>query len=83
MVQSKMNGYGVPLDNRAEFTKLDWEFWVGAMGDAAWHAAIVDKAFDFANATPVSARFIFILFYFILFLFYFFWSCRCGLSSLA
>jgi len=29
--QTKMNKYGIPLDNRAEFTKTDWLFWVGAM----------------------------------------------------
>jgi len=25
--------YGVPLDNRADFTKTDWEMWVAAMED--------------------------------------------------
>ena len=25
--------YGVPLDDRADFTKTDWEMWVAAMED--------------------------------------------------
>lgn len=24
--------YGVPLDNRADYTKADWEMWIGAIG---------------------------------------------------
>lgn len=24
--------YGIPLDNRALFTKADWSMWVAAMG---------------------------------------------------
>jgi len=28
-----MNEFGIPLDNRAMFTKTDWLFWVGAMAN--------------------------------------------------
>lgn len=31
--ESKMNAGGVPLDNRADFTKTDWVMWVAAMID--------------------------------------------------
>lgn len=31
-LKKHLNQYGIPLDNRATFTKLDWEFWVGALG---------------------------------------------------
>jgi hypothetical protein len=46
---SQMNEYGIPLDNRATFTKLDWSMWVGAMGTEDQFNAITDATFKFAN----------------------------------
>ena len=30
---SKMNKYGVPLDNRSDYTKTDWEIWTTVLSD--------------------------------------------------
>lgn len=46
------NGYGLPLDNRADYTKLDWLAWTGALGGSKEDfQAIFDPAFRFANET--------------------------------
>ena len=45
----QMNTFGVPLDNRANFTKLDWSMWVAAMGTEDQFQAITNATFRFAN----------------------------------
>lgn len=35
--------YGVPLDNRADFTKTDWEMWVAAMEDDTVVCSVFDN----------------------------------------
>ena len=50
--QKKMNKYGVPLDDRATFTKADWMMWVAAMGNETQFKLLVDALFTFANVTP-------------------------------
>ena len=44
--------YGVPLDNRADFAKTDWEMWTGAMLSNQTFARIVDALHAFAQDTP-------------------------------
>jgi len=45
--------FGVPLDNRAIFTKLDWLMWVGAMAsDNMEFSALTNMAYLFAHYTP-------------------------------
>jgi hypothetical protein len=45
--------YGLPLDNRREYTKLDWVLWTATLADtAADFAALVDPVFDWLNKTP-------------------------------
>jgi hypothetical protein len=45
--------YGLPLDNRKEYTKLDWVLWTASLtGRPDDFAALVDPVFDFLNETP-------------------------------
>ena len=44
--------FGVPLDNRAEYTKLDWLIWTATLADSqSGFAAIAEPAYRFANET--------------------------------
>jgi hypothetical protein len=45
--------YGLPLDNRRLYTKLDWITWTATLtGSRADFEALVDPVFDVLNATP-------------------------------
>jgi len=45
--------YGLPLDNRRLYTKLDWITWTATLtGSRADFEALVTPVFDFLNATP-------------------------------
>jgi Domain of unknown function (DUF4965)/Domain of unknown function (DUF5127)/Domain of unknown function (DUF1793)/Domain of unknown function (DUF4964) len=47
------NPYGLPLDNRRLYTKLDWITWTATLtGSRADFEALVAPVFDFLNATP-------------------------------
>ncbi len=49
----KLNGYGLPLDNRADYTKLDWTLWTATLAsDAKQFNAIVDPVYRWMNETP-------------------------------
>jgi hypothetical protein len=48
-----MNRYGLPLDNRATYTKLDWELWTATLATPrADFQTFVHAVFEFLNNTP-------------------------------
>jgi len=50
---TKLNPYGVPLDVRRDYTKLDWESWVAAVApNPNDFALIIDGIYQFATKTP-------------------------------
>ena len=50
--KTHMNAFGLPLDNRATYTKLDWTIWTATLArDPADFKTIVHPVFDFLNQT--------------------------------
>ena len=48
-----LNQYGLPLDNRADYTKLDWELWTATLtDDPAQFTALMDPIGKWLNETP-------------------------------
>ncbi|HTM17717.1 MAG TPA: DUF4965 domain-containing protein [Terracidiphilus sp.] len=51
--KSHLNPYGLPLDNRATYTKLDWTIWSATLAsNADDFKAIVSPVFRFLDKTP-------------------------------
>jgi hypothetical protein len=51
--RSHTNRYGIPLDNRADYTKIDWLAWTASLsGSSASFASIFAPAYQFANESP-------------------------------
>ncbi len=47
------NKYGIPLDNRSDYTKTDWEAWVAAMADTReGFDSVMEPVYRSLNATP-------------------------------
>ncbi len=47
------NRYGLPLDNRKLYTKLDWTIWTASLtGSPEDFAAVLGPVYDFLNETP-------------------------------
>jgi hypothetical protein len=51
--EKKENAFGLPLDNRATYTKLDWLIWTATLaGNRKDFEAIAHYGYKFANDTP-------------------------------
>ena len=51
--KTHLNAFGLPLDNRARYTKLDWTIWTATLANnPADFRAIVHPVFEFLNQTP-------------------------------
>jgi hypothetical protein len=51
--QTKQNPYGLPLDNRETYTKLDWIVWTATLADSEEDfKAFISPVYRFVNETP-------------------------------
>ena len=51
--KTKLNTFGLPLDNRAEYTKADWEVWTATLATSREEFdALMNPVYDFVRCTP-------------------------------
>ena len=51
--KNHVNAYGIPLDNRAETTKTDWQLWSTCLfDDKEYTDMVVDAMWDFLSQSP-------------------------------
>jgi hypothetical protein len=51
--QTRLNSFGLPLDNRKTYTKLDWILWTATMAaDKKDFQAIIGPSYDWISETP-------------------------------
>ena len=51
--KTKLNKFGLPLDNRKAYTKIDWIVWTATLADnEADFQAIIAPSYDWLSATP-------------------------------
>jgi hypothetical protein len=49
---TKLNTFGLPLDSRADYTKLDWELWTATLADRpADFQALIEPIYRWSNET--------------------------------
>ena len=50
---TKVNQYGLPLDVRADYTKLDWSIWTATLAsDPKQYNLLIDPIYKWTNETP-------------------------------
>jgi hypothetical protein len=51
--KTKLNRFGLPLDNRADYTKTDWQVWTATLATSrADFDALMSPVYDFVSHTP-------------------------------
>jgi hypothetical protein len=51
--EKQQNQYGLPLDNRSQYTKLDWIYWTASLAESQKDFdALIEPTFKFANESP-------------------------------